>query len=268
MNKFCFIDSSGIMVKDPFFGTGLLVVKNVGDMADKLNKNSQPAKERTISAKRKAIDQLLAKGRKDEVVTMLRNSVRFEMKFDNIRPASESYYERMIDVFFSDNENRFSAMIVNKENPKFDGDGVGDAWETYSKYAASLVVKEMENLPEDQLCVVVDEITRPRNKPLSLEDTILSKIRTEITASTSLNLSQIFGTLSIESHSNFLMQLSDLLLGAVMYDYKKKAGLVSQQMERRKEPFVNKLRSTLNVASLAQNFADDSLAYFTVLESI
>ena len=268
MNKFCFIDSSGIMIKDPFFGTGLLVVKNVGDMADKLNKNSQPAKERTISAKRNAIDQLLAKGKKDEVITMLRNSTRFEMKFDNILPASESYYERMIDIFFSDNENRFSAMIVNKENPKFDGNGVGDAWETYSKYAASLVVKEMGNLPEDQLCVVVDEITRPRSKPLSLEDTILSKIRTEVTASTSLNLSQIFGALSIESHSNFLMQLTDLLLGAVMYDYKKKAGLVSPQMERRKEPFVNKLRSTLHVASLAQNFADDSLAHFTVLESI
>jgi hypothetical protein len=268
MNKFCFIDSSGIMVKDPFFGTGLLVVKNVGDMADKLNKNSQPAKERAISAKRKAIDHLLEIGRKDEVITMLRNSARFEMKFDNIRPASESYYERMVDIFFSDNENRFSAMIVNKEDPKFDGNGVGDAWETYSKYAASLVTKEMKNLPEDQLCVVVDEITRPRNKPLSLEDTILSKIRTEIASDSSLNLDQIFGTLSIESHSNFLMQLSDLLLGAVMYDYKKKAGLVSPQMQRRKEPFVNKLRSTMNVASLAQDFSDNSLAYFSVSESV
>ena len=46
MNRFCFIDSSGIIKSDPFFGTGLLIVKNIGDMADKLNKNSQPAKEK------------------------------------------------------------------------------------------------------------------------------------------------------------------------------------------------------------------------------
>ena len=44
MKMFCFTDSSGILKSDRFFGTGLLVVKNVGDLGDKLNKNSQPVK--------------------------------------------------------------------------------------------------------------------------------------------------------------------------------------------------------------------------------
>ena len=133
----------------------------------------------------------------------------------------------MIDIFLSDKDNRFSAMIVNKQNPQFDGKGIEDAWETYTKYAATLIVAEMKNLKGDKLCIVVDEITRPRNKPLSLEDTLLSKIRTEVAKDPTLNFDDIFGAFSIESYYNFLLQMSDLLLGAVMYDYKRKEGLIS-----------------------------------------
>lgn len=254
------------MKSDPFFGTGLLVVKNVGDLGDKLNKNSQPAKQLAQQNKNKRIDLLLQKGSKDEVITMLRNPARFEMKFDNVRASTEPFYERMVDIFLSDRDNRFSAMIVDKKNPQFDGNGIEDAWETYTKYAASLVVKEMRNLPEDKLCIVVDEITRPRTKPLSLEDTILSKIRNEVVKDPTLNIENIFGAFSIQSHSNFLMQLSDLLLGAVMYDYKKKASLVSPEMGKKKEAMVTKLRNSFKVDTLAKDFEDNSLAYFKVFE--
>ena len=256
------------MKKDPYFGTGLLVVKNVGDIADKLNKNSQPAKQKLYSNKQRIIGDLLRKNKNDEVINILRNTARFEMKFDNIRATTEIYYERMVDIFLSDSENRFSARIVDKQNPDFDGNGIEDAWETYTKYAADLVIKEMKNMPEDNLCIILDEITRPRNKPLSLEDTLLSKIRTEVLKDASMDFDKIFGALSIESHSNFLMQLSDLLLGAVMYDYKNKSGLVSSQTIKRKEPLVRKLRNALKVNSLAQVFTDDSLAYFNVSECI
>ncbi len=268
MNRFCFIDSSGIIKSDPFFGTGLLIVKNIGDMADKLNKNSQPAKEKARQNKNTQIDHLLANGQKEEVIKLLRNNSRFEMKFDNVRASVEIYYERMIDIFLSDKDNRFSAMIVDKQNPQFDGDGIEDAWETYTKYAANLIVAELKNLKGDKLCIVLDEITRPRNKPLSLEDTLLSKIRTEVTKDPTLNFDDIFGAFSIESHSNFLLQMSDLLLGAVMYDYKKKSELVTHHTEIRKEPLVNKLRSTFGVPSLAGNFKNDSLAYFNVFECV
>ena len=268
MNRFCFIDSSGIIKSDPFFGTGLLIVKNIGDMADKLNKNSQPAKEKTRANKNKQIEHLIANGKQDEVIKILRNNSRFEMKFDNIRASTEIYYERMVDIFLSDKDNRFSAMIVDKQNPQFDGSCIEDAWETYTKYAASLIVEELKNLKGDKLCIVLDEITRPRNKPLSLEDTLLSKIRTEINKNPSLNFDDIFGAFSIESHSNFLLQMSDLLLGAVMYDYKRKMGLTSHKTELKKESLVNKLRSTFGVSSLACNFKNDSLAYFNVFECI
>ncbi len=269
MNRFCFIDSSGIKPKDPFLGTGLLVVKSVGDLTDKLNKNSQPAKERTRLSKDEIVASLLAKGNKDEVIAILRSNKRFEMKFDNVRTSVGAYYEHMVDIFLSDKKNRFSAMIVDRKHPKFDKNHSEDAWETYTKYAAELIVLEMRNLPpDDKFCIIVDEITRPRNKPFSLEDTLLSKIEAEISKNPSLKYENIFGALSIESHSNFLMQLSDVLLGAVMFDYKKKANLVTPNMSARKEPLVNKIRTALMVDTLAQDFVTYSPSYFKVFESV
>lgn len=270
MRRFCFTDSSGILTSDRFFGTGLLVVKNVGDLGDKLCKNGQPAKELVKVSKNKHIDSLITQNKEGEVIKILRGNYRFEMKFDNVgNRLLAPYYESMFDIFLADSENRFSAMIVDKQNPDFDGGSLGDAWETYTKYVAMLVTRELKNLPpEDELCLIVDEISKPRTKPLSLEDTIMSKIRDELAKDPSLNFDKIFGILSIESHSNMLMQLCDMLLGAVMYDYKKKNGMNSARTELKKEVFVQKIRSTLGVSTLANEFTDASKAYFSVFESI
>src|SRR3989338_11105251 len=116
------------------------------------------------------------------------------MKFDNVRKTTELYYQRMIDIFLSDKDNRFSAAVVNKENPTF------------------------------------------------------------------------IGAISIESHSNMLMQLCDVLLGAVMYDYKKKSGMTSSKIEARKENLVKKIRNVLKIETLAKEIVDKSLVHFSVNE--
>jgi hypothetical protein len=157
-------------------------------------------------------------------------------------------------------------MIVDKESKHFDSNGIEDTWETYTKYAANLVAKEMKLLGGDNLCLVVDEISRPRTKPLSLEDTLLSRLRTELGGDPSVDFNNVFGAFSIESHSNFLMQLCDVLLGAVMYDYKKKSGITSIKTQNKKEPFTQKLRSGLGVTDLATNFTQNTKAYFNVSE--
>lgn len=269
MKMFCFTDSSGILKSDRFFGVGLLVIKNVGDLSDKLYKNSQPAKELVKQAKNDRIEQLLKADNKDEAIKMLRGNYRFEMKFDTIGgKRTLPYYESMVDIFLSDSSNRFSALIVDRQNPEFNGDGISDAWEAYTKYVALLVAREMKNLPSDSICIVVDEITKPRTKPLSLEDTIMSKVAEEVAKDTNLNFENVFGAFSIESHSSLPMQLCDILLGAVMYDYKKKNTLSSKKTEAKKEPFVQKIRSLLGIETLATPFTNTTKAYFEVYECV
>ena len=269
MKMFCFTDSSGILKRDRFFGTGLLVVKNVGDLGDKLSKNSQPVKEIVHRSKNQVTENLIKSGNSDEALKIWRGTSHFEMKFDTIgNPKTLPYYERMIDIFLSDSDNRFSVMIVDRQNPEFNNDGIGDSWEAYTKYVALLVVREMKNLQDDQLCLVVDEITKPHYKPLSLEDTLMSKIREEVAKDPTLDFEKVFGALSIESHSSLPMQLCDVLLGAVMYDYKKKNNLATKRMESKKEVLVQKIRGALGVTTLASEFKSNSTkAFFEVFES-
>lgn len=269
MNRFGFIDSSGIIKTDKFFGTGLLFVRNAGDMADKLAKNYQATQNTVKNNKKAAIAKLLSDGKKDEIISILSNNKKFEMKFENVRASTEAYYKKMIDIFFSDKENRFSAMVIDKENPAFNADFIGDSWEAYTGYSASLITREMRNLQNDKLCIIVDEVTKPSNKPSSLEDTIFSKLKTKVgrEAGANIKFENIFGVLSIESHSNLLMQLTDVLLGAVMYDFKKKNGLTSDKTEGKKEELVKKIRETVKVIDLAQDFTKHSPAYFSVFEA-
>lgn len=266
MNRFYFIDSSGIMARDRFFGVGLLVIRNVGDMIDKLAKNWQSAYRTVKENKQQKIKMLTNEEKFEEVIRMLESNGHFEMKFDNMRKTTEPFYEKMFDIFLSDQENRFSAMVIDRNNSSFTNNHIHDTWENYTEYTATLTAREMKNLPDDNACIVVDEITKPRNKPLSLENDILSKLRTETTQDQAIKFDNIFGALSIESHSNMLMQLTDVLLGAVMYDLKKKNGLTSQKMEDKKEALVAKMRQTFGVASLAENFTHTSLAYFSVFD--
>lgn len=266
MNRFGFIDSSGILKTDPFLGTGLLVVRNVGDITDKLCKNGVPAKQIVNANKKRLIENLVAAGNHEEAVRILMSNARFEMKFDNVRASIEKLYEKMIDIFFSDAENRFSATVVKRLAEPHAADGMDDTWETYTDFSADLVLREMKALPNDSLCVVVDEISRPRKKSLSLEDTLLAKIRNESARDSAVDFSKVFGALSIESHSNFLLQLCDILLGAVVYDYKRQAGLVSMKISNRKEHLVNRIRQTLKVKTLGAPFEVSTPAFFSVSE--
>ncbi len=268
MNRFGFIDSSGIIKKDRFFGAGLLVIKNVGCLNNKLAKNYQSAYNAARENKNIVINKLIDSGKEDEVVNMLRNNKRFEMKFDNLKLSLQPHYKEMIDIFFSDGENRFSAMVIDKDESNFDETYINDAWEAYTGYSATLVLREMRNLQKDKLCLIVDEITKPRSKALSLEETFLSKLKFKTEKDPVVDFANIFGTISIESHSNTLMQLTDVLLGAVMYDFKKKNGLISTMIERKKEELVKKIRETISVDSLArESFTKHSPAYFSVFEA-
>ena len=266
MNRFCFVDSSGILAQDRFFGVGLLVIRNVGDTIDKLVKNWQPAYNTSKNSKKLHIDRLIATGNQGEAIKILKSNGHFEMKFDNLRRSTEPFYKKMFDVFLSDQENRFSAMIIDKNSPSFNSSDTHDAWENYTSYTAKLIAKEIASLSNDNMCIIVDEISKPSNKHLSLENTILSKLRDEAISNPIVKFDNVFGVLSIESHSNLLMQLTDVLLGAVMYDFKKKNGMTSRLTEKRKDDFVDKIRQTFTIDTLAKNFEHTAQAYFKVFE--
>ncbi|MDZ7587395.1 MAG: hypothetical protein U0946_06590, partial [Patescibacteria group bacterium] len=56
------------------------------------------------------------------------------------------------------------------------------------------------------------------------------------------------------------------LLGAVMYDYKKNIGLISEKLSQKQEPVAEKIRNILKTKSLAANKTFHNPNYFSVWE--
>ena len=76
----------------------------------------------------------------------------------------------------------------------------------------------------------------------------------------------IFGVSRLESHSSLLLQVVDILLGCVMFDYKNQVGLISEKLAVKQEMVVERLREKLNTKSLAQNKTYHKPNYFSVWE--
>ncbi len=198
---------------------------------------------------------------------MIKRAYHFELKFDRISSVKISQYKEMIRLFLSNSEHRFSAMIIDKQKAGYDDNFFSTTWDAYTSYVATLVVNELGNMPNKEMILVLDQINKPRTAALSLEDTILNKIHKRCSKYQGKQICRVANAFRIESHSNLLMQLTDVLLGAVMFDFKDKARLITQKLKMKKEEVVKELRNNFGVTSLANTFTKHKPTYFHVWEA-
>ena len=131
MNRFFFSDSSGLIKNDRFFGIGLLSVENVGLTTALLETNYQMAYTAQKNNKNTAIDYLIKSSREDEVIKILKKNRCFEMKFDYLSQSSLPFYQRMLNIFLNNKNNRCSAMVIDRQHPSFDGRFIQDTWDSF-----------------------------------------------------------------------------------------------------------------------------------------
>lgn len=264
-----FIDASGNFdSKDRFFGVGMLTVENPGPLTDVLHLIFQRVLAISQSYRDQKLNSLINSNKHNEAITMLRKTKRFELKYDRITPVKFSQYKEMIQLFLSNNRCRFSCMVIDRQSPSYNDDFFKNTWDAYTSYVATLITPELLNLLETEIFLVLDEIPKPKIAQRSLEETVLSKITKRVAAKYSdKKLGRVINALRIESHSNLLMQLTDVLLGCVMFDFKVRAGTLSSKLESKKERVVAFLRGGLNKSSLAGTFTVHKPAYFHVWEA-
>lgn len=262
-----FIDASGTFdPKDRFFGVGMLTVQKTGEITDQLHIIFQRVLVISQMNRDKALQSLIDKKDHKSTISMLKKTRHFELKFDRISSVKISQYREMIRLFLSNPNHRFSAMIIDKQKAGYDDNFFSTTWDAYTSYVATLVTRELINIPDEEMVLVLDQINKPRSAPQSLEDTILEKIQKRSLKYQDEKICQIVNAFRIESHSNLLMQLTDVLLGAVMYDFKYRKGLISRKLKLKKEEVVKELRNGLNISSLASTFTKHAPVYFHVWE--
>jgi hypothetical protein len=193
-DPFIFTDESGVVETDPtqpFFGIGLLKLTRVGRWNHDLNQ----ILDRAISA------QAAAGGGKGR---------RFEFKFNGLHRANYPHYEKLIDYFLAQPDAYFNAFVVNKDEPGVNINRVyPESWDALLGYSYQVVNANIR--PGERAIIISDNYQKPNSATQFYEDFMIQRLG-----------DRAHNVMMAESTSSMFLQLVDVLLGCVMYHYKRR----------------------------------------------
>lgn len=173
----------------------------------------------------------------------------FEFKFNQIKRTNYRYYYDLIDLYFQ-YPLLFCCLIFDKNNPDFDvGKYFSNTWDAYLGYSCLLVKKNMGFL--DKLCVIADYFGKPKSSSKYFENE-MRRIR------------GVYNACMIESHASLYIQITDILIGCIAYDFK-----IARQRtcnNNYKILVCNFLKKKINRTSLVGSFTVNKPNYFSVWE--
>jgi hypothetical protein len=252
-NYFGFIDETGILQTDPkqrFFGLGLLRLEDTAEFYNLLSKYYHKIIS-GIEAKRKSkIKALPDPISKKIVFDLLSSNRRFEFKFNRIDEISLSDFMGLIDVYVQFPNNYFCTLVIDKDDPAFDFRAYFPAaWEAYIGYSKTLIKCNLQE--NENFAVIADYVDMPRRSTKYYER--------------ELNMIPgVYNTCRVESDASLYIQMIDVLLGCVVYDFKIQARMMKEDLENPKTKLLNYLKEKYNTPILARNQTFHKPNYFSV----
>lgn len=262
-NFFAFIDESGNLASERYFGIGMLLVEDAGSLYDAVKPFYDKARDIARAQKEKTIVDYLQNGKYEELAAIAKASKSFELKFKYINFTNNAVYSELVRKYFSFPECRFSAIIIDRQDKEFKPQEVfANPWSMYIGYSSLLLSGNINNLDDCGICVLADDLTKPKAITMTFEKALHSKIEQRLKQDGRSR--RVFNVTRLESHSSLILQLVDILLGAVLYDFKKQGGLISEKLFQRQDGVVAGMREILKRSTLAEHFTANSPSYFNV----
>ncbi|MDD2753701.1 MAG: DUF3800 domain-containing protein [Candidatus Portnoybacteria bacterium] len=213
--KFCFLDESGSLnnKKDPFFTVGFI-------------KCSQPY---YLNSK----------------IIYERNKRHFydEMKFNKLSKNNIDFAKFSIDAFFATRSTCFNSYSVDKEGEYFLREFGADPWKSYEDI--SIRVLESGIAYNEIIMVIADHILTP--KDIKFEVNVKRKINDKF------KRLAVAGVCRFDSKSNDLLQIADLIVGAISYDLKLSTNLILSG-DKYKRRFLEYLKNNAGAKEFMNGF--------------
>ncbi len=159
----------------------------------------------------------------------------FEIKWTKVSPAKADFYNDLVNLFFEEPNLRFRGVLIPDKSKLRHSvfDQTHDDW--YYKMMFLLIDRIVN--PEDRYRIYLDiKDTRSEEKRSKLETILRHRARDQ-------NGNVIERVQQIRSHESELMQLADLLMGAITYINRRNIGdLHSQTANKGKLEVVNRIQ--------------------------
>lgn len=213
--KFCFLDESGSLndPKDPFFTVGFIKCSQPYYLQSKLIYERQ---------KRNFFD---------------------ELKFNKLSKNNLDFAKLAIDSFFSTNSLSFCSYSLDKQGEYFNREFRTNVWQAYEDI--SIRVLEAGISKNEILIVIADYVSTP--KVVRFEVNVKRRINEKFSRLA------VAGVCRFDSRSNDLLQLADLLVGAISYDLKLSVGTIIHG-DKYKKRFLEHLKKNLGVDNFTSGF--------------
>jgi len=238
-NYFAFIDESGVLDESkkvqPYFAVGFLKLKDTSIIGEKLTQrhydyfSTQKEKRKELLEDLRINPRVLNGG---DLNLLLVSTRHYEYKFTNVTYTTLERYKSFIDTAF-EFPLHFCALVIDKTDPLFDSTIYKNYWSAYIKYTKLICQNNCGQ--GESICVIADYMNRPREADTYFEQ--------ELNA-----LPNIFNTLRAHSETFTLLQICDLMLGSIVFQWRQKNGFVTDSNRAKaKKEFVDYLISKLTI---------------------
>jgi len=221
---FYFLDETGLIYskRDKFFAIGIIKCDSPENIYNKLRKIRQ------------------------------RHRYNEELKWANLdRRIRFDIARDFFNVFLSEKAS-FYCIILDKEKLDFEKYYDNNLYKVYRNFSITLIKLLVGKEPKEIGTVLADDYFAPDG--INLEKTIKKFTNNHYEDLV------ISGVCQIDSESSDLLQLTDLILGSILYDLKKKEGLLVNGQNEFKRKFLNFLYQKLKTTkSLFCNNSGDEL---------
>ena len=206
-----FIDETGVLTgsrrEQPLYGIGALVVpdtKGITNGLSRLHFNLVAERNAQRGHLRRQIEVSENRPTLAEIDSLMSSTRHHEYKFNDITRFNVQQYIDLLNFYFEYPDVQFHAMILDRLAPGYSlARWDGDVWLAYSELTRELLQQQLDR----DVFVITDLQDKPDNSPVYLEDILCT-------------VPAVKGCLRAVSELSVYLQLADLLLGCVQFDWK------------------------------------------------
>ncbi len=208
---FCFLDETGLIYspRDKFFALGVIKCNTPEKIYNRIRKIRQ------------------------------KYNYTEELKWANLDRKIRFDVARGFFNIFLTEDAEFNCIILNKEKLDFKKHFNNDLYKVYRSFSVALLKLIIGKRPEDIIILLTDDYFTPEGT--DLECTIKKFINDHYKDFV------VAGVCQIDSKSSDLLQLTDLILGSILYDLKREEKLLIQEQNRYKRKFLNFVYQKLRI---------------------